>query len=901
MNGTPRSTTDRPREGARSQSDLVAIVVLFGMVFLGAGVVILAGGMLVGNVQDTSQQQLAQDTAAQTQDQVHQALLTGEVREIPTDEMGSIDSRMVDDGSIRLEMYNRTSGNVCGEAVSEDLGAIVYETADAEVIYEAGAIWQRDESGISIQHTPGIDYDEEDGTEISLMSVDPGGEAGVIQPNVTARSETNRAVEEMLVSCPRAGRPGGAATSMRVTVDSPFADGWERHFEESMADSSNVDVSRSGDSVTANIENATDVLSEEWLWIRDHELESGLLTPSEDLEITTTVRNTGPRPANGTVTLEVAGEPALSTPSETVNLSSGQQQEVNLTIPSSELNSQTSSPTHDWYNYSVTVHQDDPADTDVATLTETIYFGPPQDELVVRGVESEPRDDGRFIDVRAAIHNIGYQDANETVELFVEDQAGNRGVIQPNPTTYADVNATQSGLVEFSLNTTLLGTGHYNAIVELDGGTEPNEVDDTWFEINNSIQAGGGNVTLGASGNATVSVMGTEVSAESIEDVSLPDHERPNTVLQHSQESMVGATYLEHQSGGPGWVPAERQNGSWVETGEAPDCSGGATEFDDDWEGWYVQDCWDDVEGFVWDDTDGYDFRWVMAGTTLLPGYAPGWPPRRNTVSRQDTNWAFRGVNDPSRDPSNQEYTKRWAPVTMEVVVDRPGGGTDRISLPDDTSSLDNLNTHDTQEREWTWEDTLTAGTELTLEGALWDCNYHSTHHRTDENGHEWTDSNCEDMDDRTINVDASQGENTENVQVLEDEDVLPELRAGYPGQRSADEVLNDRAEERINATTGELDLGENEAVFLFELTDRSATWQDAFEQEWLGDPNYNDAIVLFEYEPREEVIPLENASGIDGGDGTIPELDGDESAPGPGDSDPGSDVSVDVGHVVIG
>lgn len=902
MTRSPGPAADRTRDrGTRSQSDVVAIVVLFGMVILGAGVVILAGGLLVGNVQDSSQQQLARDTAEQTQNQVNEALLTGDVREIPTGEMGSIQSRTEQEGEITIEMYNRTGGGDCTTRVQEDLGAIVYETADTEVVYEGGAIWQRDESGVSIQHHPGIDYDEDDGTEISLMSVSPGGEAGVVQPNVSARTETNRAVEDMLITCPRAGRSGGPATSMRISVESPFADGWQRHFEESMAGSSDVDVSRTGDTVQVEIRNATDVLSDEWLWIRDHELESGLLTPSEDLEISATVRNTGPRRANGTVSLEVAGEPGLSVPSETVNLSSGQQTEVTLTIPNSELNSRTSDPTHDWYNYSVTVHQDDPADTDVATLTETIYFGPPQDELVVRGVESEFRNGGQFVDIRAGIHNIGFQDANETVQLSVEDQQGNQGVIEPEPTTYADINATQSGRVEFTLNTTRLGTGHYNAIVELDGGTEPNEVDDTWFEINNSIRAGLGNVTLGASGRAAVSVMGTEVSAESIRDVSLPDHERSNTVLQHSQESMVGATYLERQSGGPGWVPAERQNGTWVETGEAPDCSGWAEEFEegyDEWDGWYVQDCWDDAEGFVWDDTDGYDFRWVMAGQTEVE--------HGGEVSRQDTNWVFRDVDDPTRDPSEQEYTKFWSPITMEVVVNRPDGTEDRIPLPEGTSTLDNLNTYDTQEREWTWAGNLSAGTEVTLEASRWACYSQSSHTTTGEYGHEWDDDNCERwgshrFSDLPFTVDASQGENTDNVRVLQDEQVLPELRAGYPGQRSADEVLNERAEERINATTGELELGDNEAVFLFELTDRSATWQDAFEQDWLGDPNYNDAIVLFEYEPREEVIPLENASGIDGGNGTIPELDGSDGAPAPGDSEPGSDISVDVGHVVIG
>lgn len=196
---------------------------------------------------------------------------------------------------------------------------------------------------------------------------------------------------------------------------------------------------------------------------------------------------------------------------------------------------------------------------------------------------------------------------------------------------------------------------------------------------------------------------------------------------------------------------------------------------------------------------------------------------------------------------SESVTSKYWAPVTMGILTD----GTELRPWPDgpyDPSEAvtveQNLNERDTQLTEWSHEFEVDAGTSVSLRATQWDCDDWDYAGSDRPNHFRWYHFDCGELGDVNVRTDASAGENPENVRVLGDGDEVPVLETRNR-QRNAEEVLGARLND-----TGYLDLAENEVVFLFELTDDDATWADA--ADGVGDPNYNDAIVLLRVEEQD-------------------------------------------------
>jgi len=190
---------------------------------------------------------------------------------------------------------------------------------------------------------------------------------------------------------------------------------------------------------------------------------------------------------------------------------------------------------------------------------------------------------------------------------------------------------------------------------------------------------------------------------------------------------------------------------------------------------------------------------------------------------------------------------KIWAPVTMGIVTDgesiRPWpDGPHDPSEP--VTAEQNLNDRETQRTEWTHAFEVDAGTTVAIRATQWSCADYDYAGQDTYDGSTWHHYNCDTLGSVNIRTDASAGQNPENVRVLKDGDEMPVLETRYR-QRNAEEVLGPLLNE-----TGHLQLEANQAVFLFEITDSDASWQDASDD--LGDPNYNDAIALLEIKDQE-------------------------------------------------
>ncbi|RXK49474.1 DUF7289 family protein [Halorientalis pallida] len=95
----------------------------------------------------------------------------------------------------------------------------------------------------------------------------------------------------------------------------------------------------------------------------------------------------------------------------------------------------------------------------------------------------------------------------------------------------------------------------------------------------------------------------------------------------------------------------------------------------------------------------------------------------------------------------------------------------------------------------------------------------------------------CSDWGDENIGI--SQSQNPSNLVIKEDGQKVPGFEAAEPDQRSAADIL-------ANYTTpnGRFDLQENQRVLMYELSKEDADPDNAFTS---GDPDFNDAVVLFQ------------------------------------------------------
>jgi hypothetical protein len=95
----------------------------------------------------------------------------------------------------------------------------------------------------------------------------------------------------------------------------------------------------------------------------------------------------------------------------------------------------------------------------------------------------------------------------------------------------------------------------------------------------------------------------------------------------------------------------------------------------------------------------------------------------------------------------------------------------------------------------------------------------------------------CADRDGSRIDI--NQNENTRNLVILGDDDSVPNFQQASPDQRSAADILGPLID-----GSGRLDLNSNQRVLLYELSERNADPANANQP---GDPDYNDAVVIFE------------------------------------------------------
>ena len=1022
MNKRPPSlegTNDASEGRLRSQSDVIAIVLLLGMIFVSATAVIVMGGILVDSVQDNSRHQLAVDSAVQTHQQITEVLQSGQARELAVSD--AVDMRVENTGHLSIEMLNQ-SGAACSTnaprvaPVETDLGAIIYETPRGAVIYEGGAIWERTDGGLATRRAPPVSYDG-DTARIAVQTVTAEAddfEGEMAAPNEHLQQAMVRNTTDMLTNC-----PARSYTTIQLSITSPYHELWAAHFDRSVAtDPANVTVTHdvATETVTATIENATSPHASRGLRFQNISAPTVVGHPSSKIPDTqffvdSEIANDGYSTREANLTLRIDGVGAAIHPDtpRAVPPSGAGTVFMNFTTGSGfapnaltwgGLANANGLATGQLHGYNLTLRD---GYGDVVSSVESEFFLAKKNGggLTLAGTTPSLDTAHDDLQVNATLVNTGLTNDSTDVTFNITDER-----VSMTAATVTDVGVAKHGGVSevgFQVDVGSLPAGIYEYNVSANGET----ITDT-FTISNRSQsnlvgellvtrvdhsngtvsttdpfgvtvgvlnlgdaAGSGEISLDVEGlaatNATVAVPSqveqnvtlgyTSSDLDALEPGQLHNYTVSLTGDDGGQFTTNGSFYL----GEPGQTPV-------VENTSA---SGNQSVINATIANHGLSNVTDDVSLTLYAQ-DGSELGSVTTDPyTLVPGESRSLAFDLNATSLagsyeynvtfgDDTAFGainYSGVSGGDDDvtitaPGNGTVTvlgteisnkhpacncKSWWPVSVSSVLQIDGEQTTHQfynNATDDPGSLHdmrNLNSYDTQLETYSYNWTQVEGetATLTVASTLWNRpwnDYHFVNQRTSD-GETWYDYHPPEWAwDYPFNpVNASAGENPSNVRVLLDGDQVPNVNTANPYQRSAAEVLNEGAADRVD-DDGTLDLGPNEAIFLFELSDLDATWSEADQSA--GDPDYNDVIVLVGFNPDNPgsvdfsvdngtslvIGPADPSAGNESGQQVIGGVNdsvdeggaNDPTPPQPQNPNPGSpsepdEIDVDVGGVVIG
>ena len=237
----------------RGVSNVLGLAILFGMVFLGATLVALAGGMAVDELKQDNEVRSAEMSMQEARSDIASLSSQGEgSTELQVDDGVSI----VADGEMVFTVHgwtdDRTYRSDC--TANMPLSAFQYENDNGErVAYQGGGIWKRTDGGSTMVSPPALSYRTEEigGEEYRTFDFSAENLTGRIDGEDEATASVNRtrslerqATIEREMFC-RDDADGNVTRvrSLEIVVrNSTYYDAWGRHFESQMGDAGNVTV-----------------------------------------------------------------------------------------------------------------------------------------------------------------------------------------------------------------------------------------------------------------------------------------------------------------------------------------------------------------------------------------------------------------------------------------------------------------------------------------------------------------------------------------------------------------------------------------------------------------------------------------------------------------------------------
>jgi len=832
--------TTRRRAGARGASELVAVVLLFGLVMTSALLVLLVGSTAIDSVREESEV----TTAKLTMQEVDQRLSTlaygnGDTTRF---DIGSADAEQVDvgnNGTVRITVNDHPA---CTTRL--EMGQISYRTDDGRTVaYQAGGVWERTPDGSSMLTPPTLEYRNrtvENRTVRTIRFPVVSVDGNVTDTEVVARTDGDRsraAQQSMNEALCLAGTnrshlsQDGTLQVRNVTIeiaDSPYYEAWGRYLRDEFG-AEYVTVSHGNETVVADgvplgqaapedeFEPSFGAILSPGTPGHEFVLKNKALVDSYDSSVgpySATASDEGLIRASGPVTMQ--GQATVEG-----DLDTGKK---------IKMAGQTDVTGHVGYGTS-------------QQITGGATVGSVAGDANVPDLEPI---DGRVtdgIDAIRADNDNGYTpliDGDDESTL----NGSARGTLDSGRYYFDSLTVDESEQLTFD-------TSDGDVLVAVD--------DSLTVAGEGTIEVvGDGQVVFYVRNGLTVKEQGT---------VTVPG-DRANGLWTYctrncdvkftssnpttKRSTFVGVLYAPTEAGDGSLVVGQGAQvyGALV-GGKATVRNHAEVHFDTaipkvnppERGAMDVDTSTDAGPGFGGSGASGSSSS-AANGTVTTTG------TNSTTVVDFDARISLMGATISGSSTYNGYDLKFTSPITSELKFQTPNGTetytpwhdgdpNDAVAVGDDEDNVDwprNPNTA-------TYSvDDLPAGTSFTATATSYGCDDRTyTGTQDTVGGTTYYEYGCSDWGSERISINSLADADDENVKVLRDGDEVPGVDAAGPEQRSLKDMLGPK----LNAT-GHLDLDPGEFVFLFELTDDDATWSEATSRT-SGDPDYNDMVLVYE------------------------------------------------------
>jgi Mg-chelatase subunit ChlD len=227
----------------RAASAIVGLVLLFGMVMVGAGLILMASM----SATDQVQQQNELNNAELSLQEASVRLQTLSYQD--NDDVASFDLAGRNSDDVRIESNGNLTFQLNGQAsctARMELGSIIYRNDEGQsVAYQAGGVWRDDGNGVSIVSPPDLTYQTDQIDNRTVRSLDfpvvnVQGDLNTASGEVTARQVDNPggpSMEQQLCLPVSENSTIDRVRSMTITVENnAYYEAWERYLDDEFGD-----------------------------------------------------------------------------------------------------------------------------------------------------------------------------------------------------------------------------------------------------------------------------------------------------------------------------------------------------------------------------------------------------------------------------------------------------------------------------------------------------------------------------------------------------------------------------------------------------------------------------------------------------------------------------------------
>jgi len=250
--GTQRDSEWR---SIRGQSNVVAVVLLAGLVVAGATVVVVAGSTAINQAQEESSFAAAEQSMRSLGAEIDQVSRGDQSSTLKLDALKDGDATIERSaGTMTVTIVHKDSGSTDSHTVT--LGRIQYERGERTLLYQGGGLFEHTGNGSAVVSAPEMSYRlASEGGTLTLPVVAVTGES--VGDSVTVKRTAVRKILSNLDGNPDTPsddsvNPLKRGTALRVTVESEVYRAWGSAFEQQIG--TDVDYDPDNERVTFTLD-----------------------------------------------------------------------------------------------------------------------------------------------------------------------------------------------------------------------------------------------------------------------------------------------------------------------------------------------------------------------------------------------------------------------------------------------------------------------------------------------------------------------------------------------------------------------------------------------------------------------------------------------------------------------